>query len=70
MQEIGKILVILGLLIVGIGVLLWSGIGRGWLGQLPGDLHIERGHLRFHFPIVTCLVISVVLSLLAWLLRR
>jgi len=66
----GKWLVITGLVIAAIGVLLWSGVGRNWLGRLPGDVHYTRGNFSIHFPIVTCLVISVVLTLLMWLFRR
>ncbi len=70
MQEFGKTLVMLGLVTAGIGFLLWAGVGRGWLGRLPGDINITRGGFGFHFPIVTCLVISVILSLLMWIFRR
>jgi hypothetical protein len=56
--------------IAGIGLLLWSGLGKGWLGRLPGDIHIEREHFSFHFPIVTCLLLSVLLTILLWLFRR
>lgn len=66
----GKWLVIVGLLIAGVGVLLWAGVGRGWLGRLPGDINVSRENYSFHFPIVTCLIISAVLSLLFWLFRR
>ncbi len=70
MNEVGKFLVIVGLLIAAAGALLWSGIGRSWLGRLPGDIHYTRGNFGFYFPIVTCLLISVVLSLLMWLFRK
>ena len=63
-------LVIVGVIIVTVGALLWSGIGTGPLGRLPGDIRIERGGSGFYFPIVTCLVISAVLSFIFWLLRR
>ena len=69
-SDLGKILVVVGLLIVAVGLLLWSGIGRGWFGRLPGDLHVSRGNFTFAFPIVTCLLISAVLTLLLWLFRR
>jgi len=59
-----------GLVIAGLGVLLWSGGARGWLGQLPGDIQYNKGNFSFHFPIVTCLLISAVLTLLMWLFRR
>ena len=68
--EIGKGLVILGVVIVAIGLLIWSGVGRGWFGQLPGDVNVSRGNFSFHFPIVTCLIISAVLTILMWLFRK
>lgn len=70
MPEIGKTLVIFGAVIVLIGLALWSGIGAGWLGRLPGDIRIERGHSAFYFPIVTCIIISIVVSVLLFLFRR
>jgi hypothetical protein len=69
MNEIGKVLVVVGIALAVIGVLLWAGFGK-WLGHLPGDIHYARGNSSFHFPIVTCLVISAILSLLFWLFRR
>ncbi len=60
---------IVGLVIIVTGALLWSGYG-GWLGKLPGDIRVERGNSGFYFPIVTCIVISIVLSLLMWVFRR
>ena len=68
--ELGKFLVVLGAVIVVLGVLLWSGVGSGWLGRLPGDIRIERGNSTFYFPIVTCIIISIVLSLIFSLFRR
>jgi hypothetical protein len=70
MHELGKLLVIAGMVMVIVGVLLWSGFGRTWLGRLPGDLHYSRGNLHFYFPIVTCLLLSVLLTLIVWLLKR
>ena len=63
-------LVILGLAIAILGVVLWSGIGRGWFGRLPGDINYNRGNFSFHFPVITCLILSLVLTLLLWLLRK
>ncbi len=68
--ELGKFLVILGAVIIVLGLLLWSGVGAGWLGRLPGDIRIERGNSAFYFPIVTCIIISIVLSLILSLFRR
>lgn len=68
----GKVLVIVGLVVAAVGVLLWSGIGRDWLGRLPGDIHYTnaRGSFSFHFPIVTCLLVSALLTLILWFFRR
>ena len=63
-------LVVFGIVIVLLGLALWSGFGAGWLGRLPGDIRIERGNFGFYFPIVTCIIISVVLTLLMSLFRR
>ena len=70
MNELGKFLVFFGLLVAGVGLLLWSGFGKGWLGRLPGDLHYTRGSFSFHFPIVTCLLLSALLTLLFWMFRK
>lgn len=70
MPEFGKLLAIFGGVIVIVGLALWSGLGAGWLGRLPGDIRIERGNTAFYFPIVTCIIISVVLTLLMALFRR
>ena len=69
MNELGKVLVIIGIAIAIIGALLWAGFGK-WIGHVPGDIHYTRGESSFHFPIVTCLLLSAILSLLFWLFRR
>jgi hypothetical protein len=70
MSELGKTLFFAGLGIAILGLLLWSGVGKAWLGRLPGDIHHTRGNVSFHFPLATCLLVSLILSLLAWLFRR
>ena len=70
MQELGKLLVILGVVIAIAGFALWSGVGAGWLGRLPGDIRIERGNSGFYFPIVTCIIVSIILSVIVSLFRR
>lgn len=70
MQELGKVLVVIGIVAVVLGAALWSGFGAGWLGRLPGDIRIERGNTGFYFPIVTCIVLSIVITLVLSLLRR
>jgi hypothetical protein len=57
-------------LITMVGLLLWSGVGKGWFGRLPGDIMVTRGNFTFAFPVVTCLLVSIVLTLLLWLFRR
>jgi uncharacterized protein YybS (DUF2232 family) len=69
MNEVGKVLVVIGVGVALVGVLLWSGVGRGWLGRLPGDIHYSRGNFSFYFPVVTCLLLSLLLTLLLWLFR-
>lgn len=64
-----RTLVIIGLVVVAVG-LLWPWLGRLGLGRLPGDIVIERGNTSFYFPIITCVLISVVLSLVLWLFGR
>jgi hypothetical protein len=63
-------LTIFGGLIMVAGIALWAGVGAGWLGRLPGDIRIERGNSAFYFPIVTCIIVSIVLTLLLSLFRR
>ena len=70
MNELGKFLVVTGLLMALAGALLWAGFGKGRLGPLPGDIHYSRGHFHFYFPIVTCLILSALLTLIMWLFRR
>jgi Protein of unknown function (DUF2905) len=66
MPEIGKILMGIGLLLLVVGAAAW-GLGRAGFHGLPGDVRYEGQHLRINFPIVTCLVLSVVMSALLWL---
>ena len=70
MRELGKVLAVFGGVIMIFGFALWAGMGTGWLGLLPGDIRIERGNSGFYFPIVTCLVISIVLTLILSFFRR
>ena len=80
-EGFGRILIAIGLAVAAVGVLLvlsdrvsWIGAFFGWFGKLPGDVSIKRDQFSFHFPIVTSLVLSVILSLvfylLSWLFRR
>ena len=70
MSDLGRILIVFGVVLVAVGLLLQLSGKLPWLGRLPGDLRIEREHFSFYFPITTSILISVVLSLLFWLFRR
>jgi hypothetical protein len=62
-------LIYVGLALIAIG-LLWPWVRKLGLGRLPGDIRIQTEHGAFYFPLVTCLVISFLISLVLWLLRR
>jgi membrane protein implicated in regulation of membrane protease activity len=68
-MDIQRLLIVLGAILLAAG-LLWPWLGHLGLGRLPGDIAVERPHFRLYFPWVTCLVISVVLTLLIWLFRK
>lgn len=74
MGDIGRFLVLLGLVLVAVGGLLWLGSALGarvpFLGRLPGDIHVQRGNWSFYFPLTTSLVLSLVLTLIFSLLSR
>lgn len=70
-NDAGKILMGIGLGIAGLGAIIWACGKAGLpLGHLPGDIRIERENFKFYFPLATCLLISLVLTLVMWLLRR
>jgi hypothetical protein len=70
MRDAGKLLVIAGVITALGGLLLWAGLIPRWFGRLPGDIRIERGNTAFYFPVVTCIIVSIVLSLIFSLFRR
>ena len=63
----GRLLVVIGLLVTGAGLLIMLGVP---LGRLPGDIVIRRGNGTFYFPLVTCIVVSAVLTLVMAIFRR
>lgn len=69
-EGMGKLLVVLGIVLIAVGVLLQFAGKIPWLGRLPGDIAIQRGNFSFYFPITTSIVISILLTLLFWLFRR
>jgi hypothetical protein len=70
MNDFGKVLMVVGLAMAAAGFLLWSGLGKNWLGRFPGDIHYTRGNFSFYFPIITCLVVSALLTLALWLFKK
>ena len=68
-MSVSRLLIIFGLALVALG-LLWPVMDKIGLGRLPGDIVIERDNFRLHIPLATSLLVSVVLSLLLWLLNR
>ena len=69
MSSPGPVLVAAGVVLILVGLLAWSG-GLSWFGRLPGDIRIERESVRIYVPIVSMLLVSAVLSLVLYLLRR
>jgi len=64
-----RVLIVIGLVLVLAGI-AWPLLSRIGLGRLPGDIMIQRGSTSFYFPLVTCIIVSIVLSALMWLLNR
>jgi len=70
-MSLGRILIALGVFLVVLGLLLTIGEKLPFrLGRLPGDIYMRGKHTSFYFPIVTCLLLSAVISLAMWLFRR
>jgi hypothetical protein len=68
-MDIRRLLIVLGLILVAAGI-LWPWLSRLGLGRLPGDIAITRGNLHIYIPLATSLLVSVVLTLLFWALRK
>ena len=70
MGDVGKLLILFGAVLVIVGGLLTVAGKIPWLGKLPGDIFYKGEHVTFYFPVVTCLLVSVILSSLFYLFRR
>jgi hypothetical protein len=68
-RPMARWLIWIGIVFLALG-LLWPWLARLGLGRLPGDIAIERDGFRFYFPIVTCLIVSAVVSIVLWPLNR
>lgn len=69
-MPIGKALILLGILLVVVGLIFSFGPKIPWFGHLPGDIYIQRGRFSFYFPLATCLLISLVVTLVLYFFRR
>jgi len=69
-QQFGKILILIGAVVIVIGIILLFGDKIPFLGKLPGDILIKRKNFTFYFPIVTSILLSILLSILIYLLRK
>jgi hypothetical protein len=70
MPGLGKTLIITGLMIAFVGVVLTFSGKIAWFGRLPGDIFIKKESYTVYFPLVSCLILSILLSLILWLLKR
>ena len=68
-QQAGILIIVAGAVLILIGVLVWAG-GLGWFGRLPGDIRIEIETTRVYIPITSMILLSIVLSLILYVLRR
>jgi hypothetical protein len=69
-QQIGKLLIFLGLILVVLGGLFLLGDNIPFLGKLPGDIHIQKKSFNFYFPLTTCILLSLIISIILYLFRR
>jgi Protein of unknown function (DUF2905) len=70
MTEIGKLLIVFGVLIAVVGVAIVLAGRLPWIGRLPGDISVQRGNFTFYFPLATSILVSLVLTLVFWLFGR
>jgi uncharacterized membrane protein len=70
MAEWGKTLIFIGIILVVLGLLVSASVKIPWLGNLPGDITIQRERFTFYFPLATCILISVIVSLVLYFFRR
>jgi len=71
MEQTGKVLIFAGIILIIAGVIIYfAGDKFGWLGHLPGDIRIVKENVRFYFPVTTMIIISVVLTLIIYLIRK
>lgn len=70
MENLGKLLIISGIVLAGLGLIFVFGQRIAWLGRLPGDIVIKKNHFTFYFPVATSVIISIILSLMFYLFSK
>ncbi|AKD03865.1 DUF2905 domain-containing protein [Pontibacter korlensis] len=71
MQPIGKTIVVIGIVVVVLGLIIWfAGDKFSWFGNLPGDIRVEKKNMRFYAPITSMILLSILFSLIMWVLRK
>jgi len=70
MADVAKVLIVAGLALAVFGAMLWVLSGVPLVGRLPGDIYLKRGNFTFYFPLATCILISIIASLIFALFRR
>ncbi|HNW57957.1 MAG TPA: DUF2905 domain-containing protein [Bacteroidales bacterium] len=71
MPQLGKMLIAAGIILIIAGLILWFAGDKHWFpGNLPGDIRVEKENVRFYFPITTMILISAILSLALWIIRK
>ena len=70
LEGFGRTLIYIGIVLIIVGIVFSASGKIPWLGNLPGDIYIQRGRFAFYFPLATCLLISVIITLVLYLFRR
>ena len=70
MSDLGRWLIVVGVILVVVGAVFLLAPKLPWLGKLPGDISVKRGNFSFYFPLGTCILISIILTLIMYLFRR
>jgi hypothetical protein len=70
MSDLGRSLLILGCIIAIAGAVLMFSDKLPWLGRLPGDIHVKKENFSIFFPVTTCILVSLIISFILWLIRK
>jgi hypothetical protein len=71
MEQTGKLLILIGAIIILLGIVIaFAGNKFSWFGHLPGDIRIEKDNVKFYAPLASMLLVSIVLTILIWIVRK